>query len=549
MAAAWPAVPVWSQSSAAEAVPAIPAAPVRFRDQELFTVSAPLGEFDARQRASAIEQRLLRVAEGSPDLLNHLRVVEREGASELLAGEQLIRIVTDKDAAGSGRTRRQLAADQIAAVRAALEVEFADRTTAALLRSVLLAAGATAAFVVAAMLMVRMYRWGRRRAVLAAQRWRRERLGESAKLLSWQFLSDLVRVVVAIAIWVIALLLVYWYLEYVLSLFPWTRGIADSLVGMAERAVTGVLDGFVGYLPNLFNIAAIVVAARLVLMLMRKLFDNLDAGRLDFPGFFPDWAKPTYSLLRFLVIAIAAVMVFPYLPGSGSEGFKGVSVFIGLLLSLGAATAIGNVIAGVVITYMRPFRLGDRVKIADAVGDVTGKDLFVVRLRTIKNVDITVPNSLVLANHIINFTTGAEERGLILHTAVSIGYDVAWEKVHEALLAAAARVDGLEKDPAPFVLQTKLDDFYVHYELNVFTREPARMAESYSRLHAQIQGEFAARGIEILSPHFTSVRDGARMAVPDDHLPKDYRAPAFRFWSVPAPGRDGQVESASNPAR
>jgi small-conductance mechanosensitive channel len=532
---AWGTPPAIAQSSSAEAAPAIPAEPVRFRDRELFRVTSPLGELNTRQRADAIERRLLGIADGPSEALRNLRVVEREGGSELYAGDRLIRIVTDADAAGTGRTRRQVAADQLAAVREALVVEFADRTSTALTRSILKAIAATALLVAAVIGMLRLYRWAYERATRAAQRWRSTRPAGSVRWMSWQTLSDSVRRLVAIGAWVLGLTVFYIYLEYVLSLFPWTRGIAASLVGMGESAVQGVVRGFVDYLPNLFNIVAIVLAARIAMLALRKVFDNIAAGRVHLTGFFPDWAQPTYSLLRFFVIAIGAVMIFPYLPGSGSEGFKGVSVFIGLLLSLGAATAIGNVIAGVVITYMRPFRVGDRVKIADAVGDIINKDLFVVRLRTIKNVDITVPNSLVLSNHIVNYTTGAEVDGLILHTSVSIGYDTAWEKVHEALIAAAGKVEGLERDPPPFVLQTKLDDFYVCYELNVRTREPARMADLYSRLHAQIQDEFAARNIEILSPHYTSVRDGARRGIPDEYLPKDYRAPAFRFWSTPQP--------------
>jgi len=254
---------------------------------------------------------------------------------------------------------------------------------------------------------------------------------------------------------------------------------------------------------------------------LAALFREVGDGRLTIQGFYPEWASPTFAIVRFILIAIAAVMIFPYLPGSGSEGFRGVGVFVGLLVSLGSASAISNFIAGLVITYMRPFRVGDRVKIADAMGDVIDKDLLVVRLRTIKNVDITFPNALVLGSQIVNFSSIVHSGGnLILHTAVTIGYDAPWQQVHELLMTAAKRTEGIVAEPAPFVLQTSLDDFYVAYELNAYTQRPNEMAALYSRLHAEIQNAFNEGGVEILSPHYAAVRDGSRMAVPDDYLPK-----------------------------
>ncbi|MDH5275865.1 MAG: mechanosensitive ion channel family protein, partial [Gammaproteobacteria bacterium] len=230
--------------------------------------------------------------------------------------------------------------------------------------------------------------------------------------------------------------------------------------------------------------------------------------------------------------ALTAVVIFPYLPGSGSPAFQGVSIFLGVLFSLGSTSAIANVVAGLVLTYMRPFRNGDRVKIADTVGDVLERDLLVVRVRTIKNVDVTIPNSMVLSNHIINFSACARDPGLILHSSVTIGYDAPWRQVHDLLTAAASRTPGIEKEPAPFVLQTALDDFYVRYELNATTSTPNRMAEIYSELHANIQDAFNEAGVEIMSPHYVAARDGSQSTIPADHLPASYIAPPFRILPV-----------------
>jgi small-conductance mechanosensitive channel len=505
--------------------------PVRFRGRTLFVVSSPIGELSPPERAAAIEQRLLAVAAGPSDVLEQLRVTERDGISEIAVGDTLIRAVTDQDALHTGRTRRQLAADQAAVIRAVLTVEFHDRSTASLLRAALHAVAATALFVVLLAGLRQLYRRTRDRITRAAHEWHLTSGLDRLRLMSPETVAAASGSVTTTLAWTLGAALLYFYLQYVLSLFPWTRGIAATMVKTARTAIVDVVSGVVGYLPNLINIVVIVVAARLALKGLHAFFQRVEAERLSFQGFYPEWAQPTYSLVRFLVMAISAVMIFPYLPGSGSAGFRGVSVFVGLLISLGAASAIANVIAGTVITYMRPFRVGDRVKIADAIGDVTSKDLFVVRLRTTKNVDITIPNSLVLANHIINFSSSAHSKGLILHTTVTIGYDAPWQQVHELLITAARRVDGILSEPAPFVLQTSLDDFYVSYELNAYTNRPEAMPALYSRLHGEIQNAFNEAGLEIMSPHFAAVRDGGRMAVPDEHLPRDYQAPAINLVS------------------
>lgn len=503
------------------------AVPVRFRGRVLFEVAAPIGELSPGQRAAAIESRLLAITRSPTFDPADVRIIERRGSTELVVGDALVRVVSDADAAGTGRTRRQLAADHGVQVRNALAGELAARSTAALLRGALLAVLATVLFAAAIAGLRRIMRWIRARITRKARDWRSDGRQVRRALLTGASIARTARSAATFVGWLVGLGLFYAYLQFTMSLFPWTRGIAEAMLDAVTSAFSRTGTALVDYLPSLLNIVVIVVIARLALKMLRTVFLQVAEERIDVTGFYPEWAMPTYSLLRFLVVAISAVMVFPYLPGSGSEGFRGVSVFLGLLLSLGAASAIANVIAGVVVTYMRPFRVGDRVRIADAVGDVTGKDLFVVRLRTVKNVDITIPNALVLANHIVNFSSSADSRGLVLHTTVTIGYDVPWRTVHELLVQAARRVEGILGNPAPFVLQTSLGDFAVSYELNAFTADPHQMAVIYSRLHEEIQNAFNAAGVEIMSPHFTAVRDGNRTAIPDAYLPKNYRAPAF----------------------
>jgi small-conductance mechanosensitive channel len=235
---------------------------------------------------------------------------------------------------------------------------------------------------------------------------------------------------------------------------------------------------------------------------MRLFFLEIEKGTLRFKGFYPEWAQPTYKICRLLVVAFAAVVAFPYIPGSDSPAFKGISIFVGVLFSLGSSSAIANIIAGFTLTYRRAFKIGDRIKIADFVGDVVNTRLQVTHLKTIKNEEITVPNSMIVNSHVINYSSLAQEKGLILHTSVTIGYDASWRQVHAMLLMAAEKTSGLMRAPAPFVLQKSLDDFYVTYELNAYTDAPQAMAQIYSDLHENIQDAFNEHGVQIMSPHY-----------------------------------------------
>lgn len=326
---------------------------------------------------------------------------------------------------------------------------------------------------------------------------------------------------------VAVILLLYFFLPIVLGFFPLTRRLSNTLFHYVLDPLQNGWRAFIGYIPDLVTVAVIVVVVFYFLKFIHLFFTGIERGNIRFRGFYREWADPTYKIVRFLVIIFAAIMIYPYMPGSDTAAFKGISIFLGVLISFGSSSAIANVVAGIVMTYMRPFQIGDRVKIADTIGDVTAKTLLVTRVRTIKNVDITVPNAMVLSSHIINFSSSAKRRGVILHTAVTIGYDVPWKKVHELLIAAADGVERIQEEPKPFVLQTGLNDYHVTYELNAYTDKPNEMAEAYSDLHQNIQNVFHEAGVEIMSPAYNAVRDGNRMAIPDEHLPASYSPPAF----------------------
>jgi small-conductance mechanosensitive channel len=504
-------------------------APVVVGTDTLFFVQERVLSFSPEDRARAVSERIRNIAKNALISLETITAVNGETTTDIVAGDLMIISVTDRDARMAGRPRQELASDYAQRIRSAL----AEQRKTYSLRSILVGAGlfllATAVLVTAIWLLrVLFTRFSGKVASWEGTRIQPLKIQKLEILSANRIIFVLMKLMRALQIAAV-LLLFYFYIPLALDFFPWTRGVASVLYGYMISPVTAVVQSFITFIPNLVFIAVIVVILRYVIKGIRFFFSALASGAISLPGFYQDWAIPTYKIVRFLVIAFGVVVIFPYLPGAKSPAFQGVSIFLGVLFSLGSTSAVANMVAGVILTYMRPFKMGDRVKIADAVGDVVEKTLLVTRLTTIKNVEITIPNAMVLGSHIINYSSSAKDLGLVLHTTVTIGYDAPWRKVHELLINAAQATEGALKEPAPYVLQTALDDFYVHYELNCYTNEPNMMAKTYSELHRNIQDRFNEAGVEIMSPHYSSLRDGNKATIPDEHLPKSYRAPVFRF--------------------
>jgi small-conductance mechanosensitive channel len=322
-------------------------------------------------------------------------------------------------------------------------------------------------------------------------------------------LNNVVRIIVII-------LLVYLSLPLLFSIFPETEQWTGTLLQWILSPLSKAFNAVVSYLPDLVTVIVIYYIFKYVIRAVKYYFNEIRRGHIIISGFHKDWAIPTFNILRILLYAFMLVIVFPYLPGSKSAAFQGVSVFLGILISLGSSSAITNIVAGLVITYMRPFKVGDRVKIGDVVGDVLEKTMLVTRIKTIKNEDITVPNSTVLSSSTINYSTNTKEggEGLILNYTMTLGYDIPWTTIHKLMLEAADRTEDVLKEPKPFILQTGLDDFYVSYQLNTYIKEANKQAVIYSNLYRNTLDVFNDAGVEILSPHYRAVRDGNPPAMP-----------------------------------
>jgi small-conductance mechanosensitive channel len=529
LAQAQPPVPVITNAS-----PAVPAsAPVVFEDEPLFVIYDKIGPFTPQERARAVIERLERLAKDPYAGGDTVTATDQELTSELVSGETVVMTVTERDAQPTGKSRQELAKDYTQKIQAAL-ARSREHVT---LRSLIIDAGLALLDTVILIILLVLSNKTFPKVYARIDAWRgtviRPIKIQHVELLSAdQIAAGLAGLARAVRVFAV-LFLLYVYLTSVLGIFPWTRSISSTLLDAVVSTIKTIGLAFSTYVPNIVSIAVIILVTRYIIKLISLLFTGIGRGAITFAGFHRDWAEPTYKIVRFLVIVFAAIACFPYIPGSQSEGFRGISVFLGLLISLGSAAAIGNVIAGVVLTYMRPFRVGDRVQIADTTGDVMEKTLLVTRVRTIKNVDITIPNAMVLGSHLINFSSCAQDQGLILHTSVTIGYDAPWRRVHELLIAAAQATTHLRSKPEPFVLQTNLNDFYVTYEINAYTDQPNRMATIYAELHQNIQDKFNEAGMEIMSPHYAQIRDGNQTTIPDRYLPKTYQAPAFRIGPLP----------------
>lgn len=489
----------------------VTAAPVIVGRDTVIFLTARVGAFSPQERASAVVERLRELSLRDVDSLS---LVPSDAGVEVVAGDRIVVLVTDADARAAGVSRQALAA----AVRDALWEELDRVSLRTTLRLVALGLLWTLLATAVLVILLRLGRRGFERldAFLAAQREHIPALRiKTLELLSKEQLEAGIAAVVRFTRTAVVVLLLYFYLPLVLSFFPWTAPYADRLLSYVLDPLFRVLGAIVGYLPNVVFIAVIVFVTRIALTGVRAVFNAVGRGTLVLGGFERDWADPTYKIVRFLIIAFVGVVLFPYLPGADSDAFKGVSIFLGVLVSLGSSSAVANVVAGVVLTYTRAFSVGDRVRIAETQGDVITKTLLVTRIRTNKNVDITIPNAMVLGAHVLNYTAMAQTKdGLILHTTVTIGYDVPWRLVHELLIAAAATTKDVAKSPSPYVLQTALNDFAVAYEVNAFTHNAKEMARIYSDLHANIQDRFAAAGVEIMSPNYHAVRDGNPSTLP-----------------------------------
>ncbi len=506
----------------ADADALVPTAPVKVNGEELFRVRG-VATFPADMRADAIAGRLRSFAGNGALPVDSLHVVEFGDHFRIVAGDMILMRVYDEDAAVEDVSRSNLATAIRNRMASAVLTYRHDREPRVLLRKTAWVAVATLLFILGLFVIRR----GLRHLDGVIERRYRVRLRglhiQTFQVIHaqqvWVALLGLLRLVRVVAL----LALVVGYAEFVLGIYPWTRALAvrggSLLVDPLRMMGRAVLDS----IPNLVFIALIIVVTRYVLKVTRLFFHGIQHQTLTFAGFDPDWAMPTYKIGRLLVLGFAVVIAYPYIPGSNTAAFKGLSVFLGIILSIGSSSVISNMIAGYTMTYRRAFKVGDRVRIGEVLGEVTEMRVMVTHVRSTKNEEVVIPNSTILQTHVINYSTLARQQGLILHTTVGIGYETPWRQVEAMLLLAAERTPGLLREPPPYVLQKGLGDFCVTYEINAYCDQPQLMLKLYTALHQSILDVFNEYGVQIMTPAYEG----------DPEQPKV--VPREQWFAKPAP--------------
>ena len=478
-------------------------APLYLDGQFLFDVRGA-SAFPAKQRARAIRDRLIAAAEDDSFDPNAIELRESEYGIDLLGSGHRLMTVIDADARAEGLETRLLAEAVRRRIVSAVREYRQVRSPEGVRHAIEVAAIATVVFAVSMTAIVLLARLASR----IFSRYLRGQVEALERRSQHAFnLGDVLGALQGGVRWlfiILGLVALYYYVSTVLFALPWTRGVAVDAFAFVTDPLLGLANGIVESIPGLIAILAVIVIVRYLLKSLHAFFDRVRWGRIRLANFEAEWARPTERLIRIGVIAVAAVIAYPFIPGSGSEAFKGLTLFAGLVLSLGSSSIIANIIAGYSMIYRRAFQVGDRVSILGTVGEVEDMRILSTHVRTPKNERVTFPNSLILNSQVVNYTMMAKEQALILHTEVGIGYEVPWRQVESMLLEAAARTPDVLRDPPPFVLQTRLADFSPVYELNAYTANARRIPFTYSALHANIQDVFAEAEVQIMTPSYES---------------------------------------------
>ena len=492
--------------------------PVVADGDTLFYLYTKRGGYTPQQRAqmtgSAIEE-LGRRFNLRPDSVS---VDHSDIVSDLMYGNKVLLSLTDQDALWEGVSRDSLANERRQNVVDKLHEMKAEHGIWRMAKRILY----FVLVIVGQYFLFRLTNWLFRKLKVRILRLKDTKIKpvsiQGYELLDAQKQANLLVFLASVGRYILMGLQLLFTVPLIFIIFPQTEGLAYRLLGYIWNPIRGIFVGIIDYIPKLFTIIVIWYAVKYLVRFVLYLAREVEGGRLKINGFYPDWAMPTFHIIRFLLYAFMIAMIYPYLPGSNSGVFQGISVFVGLIVSLGSSTVIGNIIAGLVITYMRPFKIGDRIQLNDTTGNIIEKTPLVTRIRTPKNEVVTVPNSFVMSSHTVNYSTSAREYGLIIHSEVSIGYDIPWRKVNELVIDAALNTPGVVDDPRPFVLETSLSDWYPVYQVNAYIKEADKMPQIYSNLHQNIQDKFNEAGIEIMSPHYMAMRDGNETTIPKDDL-------------------------------
>lgn len=471
--------------------------------EDLFVVRGSTA-LPAEERAELVEKRIVEVATRSEAKTVVMRVERSEMGRSIYADNTLVTVTTNADAKFESMDITVLASLHSTAVQNSIEKYRANRTDEAFSHSTITALMWSAAFAVYCIVLLWLRKHVPRLAARVVER-RTRKLQEATKdIVQSTALSNIAKFVIRLIIDVILFTGFYYYLSFVLFSFPNTRPVAGLLIRYVTDPVIGLLLGFLTYVPNMITIVIIAAITRWLIKGVRLFFEGVEQGAVELKSFEPHWVWPTYNLIRGGLVLIAAVICFPYIPGSGSAAFQGLTILVGVMVSLGSNSVISNGLAGLFVLYKRSMNVGDRIRVGDFYGDVMQIRLMETYLKSVKNELISIPNATLLSTEVINYSSKIDGRGLLLHTMVGIGYEEPRAKVEAMLVEAARRTTGLKKLPAPFVLVTGLADFAMNYQINAFTTRGSSLPLLLSDLHKHISDVFNENNVQIMTPSYES---------------------------------------------
>lgn len=516
-------------------------APVVYKKDTLFFITNINGEYPAYVRAQAINKKLKDLEENFNPLLDSIFNKKQDSYYATVKNNKVLFITSTKDALEVNVPLEILATNRLQKLKKSVHTKPEITLQESLIN--------IGFFIVSLLVLigfVKLVNFLFRRLNKRLSKIEKKFLKKNGYIVKYFIPKDTANIFVFIAniVRIIILILVFLlYSPFMFSFFPRAEHVVELFYNYISSPVMYIVNGFIDFIPSLFFIIIITMFARYIVRVGKEIAVDIDNEKLQFDNFHKDWAMPTAKIFSAIIYALALILIFPYIPGSGSAAFQGISIFIGAIISFGSTSAISNIIAGIVITYMRPFQVGDRVKINDIVGDVVDKTILVTHINTYKNEDVTIPNANILLGNITNYSNN-EENKIILHTTITLGYDLPWQTAEKLLLAAANNTALIDKTPAPFVLQKSLDDYYVSYELNAYTTHYKKMPLIYSEIHKNILDIFNDAGVEILSPAYMSARDGSLSTVPSQLKPED-KSPLTKIVDH-LTGRNQEVKITKN---
>jgi small-conductance mechanosensitive channel len=390
---------------------------------------------------------------------------------------------------------------------------------------------ATAVLVFLLVILARAHRW----AVHRLDAWKEARKGvqvQGTTLITPSRVRQFAGFSLRIVRFVLVLTLFYIYVPMLLSFIPVTRPLVGQVVPVALGPVRDLALAFLRYLPRLVSLLLIVAVMRFLSRVLLFFMDAVGKGDIKIPGFDPEWAEQTERLLRIVLILGAIMVIYPFLPGAGSEVFRGFSLFVGAVFTLGSSGSVNNMISGMILTYTGSFRIGERISVGETTGVVTTRGLFVTRLPSMYNEVVTVPNMVALSGRVVNDSAAQDAGGLVLSVTVGIGYDVDWRQIHELMKGAARETESILEEPEPIVLQTELAEFAVEYELRAWTDDPLQMVHTQSALRRNVLDAFNGAGVEIMTPSVNAIRNSLESTIPDRYVATSTTPPTLRFSSA-----------------